>query len=539
MFSCTTPVAPCEDGHSGAGALAPLTVDQSRRRAPPSQLAQRAPPQHSRHMDMDAAVGNGHTATGNAVAEETGDAIGAIKPPRSLLRCSSLPGQLSAEEAFAIQAAVSLPERRTTPALRTSATQLATGMQPDPGEDLHMCKVEDDVRPVFGARSGKRVAAEPSPYPDWRLDSDGSDQSEAMASGSAIDSSAMWLPEASIESVPVAYAGCRRIARNGPAVGAKAVCGKRAYMEDMYSVHMCLYRMPTYGSTIMASDGGTVHVPDLMMPPTKVPPRLRCHLKPLLDAQAHRVGGSDAADGSLLSARRRRRSLLAQCGGGSGNGGLSPHDEFHFAGVFDGHGGDVASRHCASRMHVHLCDALASCSANGEAMTAATAAPAHAAQRPGAGSDSSSDECVRSGGEQPPRPRCRADSRVHSHEEARRWVSGRPASSAYLSAPFDRATAALSEVDHIEAALRRAFLETDAEFGARASPRIAECIGSTALVALVGGGAMWVANCGDSRAVLLRGGAALQLTDDHKPDRRDEAVRTGSRVVVVQGTLVH
>lgn len=32
------------------------------------------------------------------------------------------------------------------------------------------------------------------------------------------------------------------------------------------------------------------------------------------------------------------------------------------------------------------------------------------------------------------------------------------------------------------------------------------------------------AHAGDSRAVLCRGSKAIQLTDDHKPEREDEAV---------------
>ncbi|KAK4490794.1 hypothetical protein RD792_001507 [Penstemon davidsonii] len=50
-------------------------------------------------------------------------------------------------------------------------------------------------------------------------------------------------------------------------------------------------------------------------------------------------------------------------------------------------------------------------------------------------------------------------------------------------------------------------------------------MGSTAVVVLVGKEEVVVANCGDSRAVLCRGGAALPLSTDHKPDRPDEKER--------------
>ncbi|KAL0340983.1 UNVERIFIED_CONTAM: protein phosphatase 2C 51 [Sesamum radiatum] len=50
-------------------------------------------------------------------------------------------------------------------------------------------------------------------------------------------------------------------------------------------------------------------------------------------------------------------------------------------------------------------------------------------------------------------------------------------------------------------------------------------MGSTAVVAVVGENEVVVANCGDSRAVLSRGGVAVQLSDDHKPDRPDELER--------------
>lgn len=52
--------------------------------------------------------------------------------------------------------------------------------------------------------------------------------------------------------------------------------------------------------------------------------------------------------------------------------------------------------------------------------------------------------------------------------------------------------------------------------GCERSGTESEIVGSTAVVALVGGGRLVVANCGDSRAVLSRGGRAVPLSDDHK-----------------------
>ncbi len=46
--------------------------------------------------------------------------------------------------------------------------------------------------------------------------------------------------------------------------------------------------------------------------------------------------------------------------------------------------------------------------------------------------------------------------------------------------------------------------------------------GSTAVVAVLRGDDLFVANAGDSRAVLCRSGAAFALTDDHKPSNKDE-----------------
>lgn len=65
--------------------------------------------------------------------------------------------------------------------------------------------------------------------------------------------------------------------------------------------------------------------------------------------------------------------------------------------------------------------------------------------------------------------------------------------------------------------------------------------GSTAVVAILSPEHIIVANCGDSRAVLSRGGRAIPLSVDHKPDRSDELARieaAGGRVIFLNGARV-
>lgn len=65
----------------------------------------------------------------------------------------------------------------------------------------------------------------------------------------------------------------------------------------------------------------------------------------------------------------------------------------------------------------------------------------------------------------------------------------------------------------------------DEEFGNMGGYEHLALVGTTAVVALIGSRMIYVANCGDSRAVLCRSGGALPLTDDHKAAREDETVR--------------
>ncbi|CAL1413964.1 unnamed protein product [Linum trigynum] len=109
----------------------------------------------------------------------------------------------------------------------------------------------------------------------------------------------------------------------------------------------------------------------------------------------------------------------------------------------------------------------------------------------------------------------------------------------------------LARADSGEEVLKKAFfncfLRVDAEIsgdgggGGGAVEVAPETVGSTAVVATVCRTHIVVANCGDSRAVLCRGKAAVPLSVDHKPDREDEYARiegAGGKVIQWNGARV-
>lgn len=87
--------------------------------------------------------------------------------------------------------------------------------------------------------------------------------------------------------------------------------------------------------------------------------------------------------------------------------------------------------------------------------------------------------------------------------------------------------------DDVESALRSTFLEIDQAVG-----KWARWIGSTGVVAYINHNTLWVANVGDSRAVVSHDGRAIQLSYDHAasvPEEEDRIVSEGG--VVMDGRV--
>jgi len=233
-----------------------------------------------------------------------------------------------------------------------------------------------------------------------------------------------------------------------PPHGCKGSCGQRSQMQDAHTVVQ-----------------NFVHL-DLGLPPpgcARWPETL----------SARPSSPTPAAEGSGAETQAR---------------GVGP-ETFHFFGVFDGHGGQVASQYCARTLHANVLEAL---------------------------------------GGQPgyrfsPRPLPPNAAPPDTEEEGESvQVLGQKAEVRAGNWLGDSTT----EPETLEAAMMEAFVRTDEEVAAeQAASGAKDYAGSTAVVSLVSKSLLWVANCGDSRAVLLRDGAPLQLSSDQTAARPDEVAR--------------
>jgi serine/threonine protein phosphatase PrpC len=229
-------------------------------------------------------------------------------------------------------------------------------------------------------------------------------------------------------------------------------------------------------------------------------------------------------------------------------------------GVYDGHGGKEVAEFAQENLHRHFLGALSEYVAAGSQADALSTSQASALSSGSAfatclsaldavesecgggdgdgGSSSAAPEDSGSCGSPPssarapPTPMLRRQQQQqqqNQNHQQQAAPAAADASTSYGGPPSPSASSLATSERRSEAvgrALRQAFMRTDRDL---AGTEVGELVGSTALVAVVGGGEVHLAHCGDSRAVLCRKGAAILLTCDHKPNRKDEAVSVGAQ----------
>ncbi|GLC46197.1 hypothetical protein PLESTB_001534000 [Pleodorina starrii] len=279
-----------------------------------------------------------------------------------------------------------------------------------------------------------------------------------------------------------------------PSYAAKSVVGQRMTMEDSWQA-----------------------VPDLLLVPKWWTCNARDHLPPVVAPSAPAEGAGDPqpaqqqgqeAASSIAAGIASTPSGGPEAASSSGRapmrtGSRSAMDPklqaekhgtepvtVHFFAVYDGHGGPDVAKHCAKSLHEHLRTVVAaSVKPDGTATSGPLAAPAGPAE-PAAAAVADSAKEGGAAAAAPPDP-----------PPAEEWPA---------------------RVDGIEAALKAAFLHTDAQL---AQNRSAHEVGTTAVVSLVTARTLWIGNCGDSRALLCREHEAVALSLDHKATRVDEVSR--------------
>ncbi|XP_042485695.1 probable protein phosphatase 2C 75 [Macadamia integrifolia] len=149
---------------------------------------------------------------------------------------------------------------------------------------------------------------------------------------------------------------------------------------------------------------------------------------------------------------------------------------------------------------------------------------------------------------------CQEKMHVFLEEELMRVASNSSEGSSCSSSAAQERTAEVSQEERWKTVMGRCFERMDevalssCACGGITTPCrceqagvTSEIVGSTAVVAVLTTDTILVANCGDSRAVLSRGGRAIPLSTDHKPDRPDELARieaAGGRVIYLSGARV-
>eukprot|EP00803_Ostreobium_quekettii_P004875 evm.model.scf_1630.5 EVM.evm.TU.scf_1630.5 scf_1630:14575-16489(-) len=315
-----------------------------------------------------------------------------------------------------------------------------------------------------------------------------------------------------------------------PPVGTKSTQGRRARMEDTDALHENLLEVPL---RFLAAE-------------RVVPKALESGLAALWE-------DGEGSPRSLLTrfpSDNSEEGLRGRCGG-------PPPQRadvwFHFAAVYDGHGGQMVSREAAENLHLYYKKAFSralalsmpgdssstdSCKSDATHMSVCPVSslalkrklPARPRTEDGCGLASTGSDCLLSP--------------VHKSRKAGEAEEPSPVDYNPRSLFWNKAPSSVMR-DHpglrlgqVEEAIKEAFRLMD---GQLMDQEEAKNTGSTAVVALFSASHLCVANCGDSRAVLSRGGKEYRLTRDHKPELEDEQERIrncGGKVLDFNGKRV-
>jgi serine/threonine protein phosphatase PrpC len=372
-----------------------------------------------------------------------------------------------------------------------------------------------------------------------------------------------------------------------PPYGSKSVIGRRAKMEDAFKAVPNLMQVPLHREA------------DELLPP-RLAPQLRttssssrCSAETAAAAAAAAAGVPQTvipAVPAISGSETQQAGSITTSGSAFtaqiGPGGLTicPPDQssvevLHFFGVFDGHGGADAAMHCAKTLHERVKEALSSVtSPSGGSGNRGTPSPTEIQTQQEAVGKQEEKFSLR-GSAAAAEAQVAEEGGVEGSSTSHTVATDIPLSSTFESGSSDidfmdavdleASEGGGNEVDPnggmlradgagrlrhaasieglpcttetVEAALTKAFHLTDEEFGEMGGYEHLALVGTTAVVALIGGRMIYVANCGDSRAVLCRDGQAIPLSDDHKAAREDETARVeaaGGQILFWNGVRV-
>lgn len=347
-----------------------------------------------------------------------------------------------------------------------------------------------------------------------------------------------------------------------PPFGSKSVIGRRSKMEDACVV------VPRLLSVMVNNEGR-----EEVLPP-RVAPLLKSARGGSGSGSGSGSGGSSMGAAAVTAVAEAAVQSLglgspyssAGAEGADRHGlvqglpisGAATRETLHFFGVFDGHGGADAALHCSRVLHSRVRETFMSWAGAGDEAAQAAAMPAASVAEGQSSTDPATPTLLRldlAESAERGEDRRRGDGEVIEGVRPLRSSAvattgaddevSTAATAAVSAAPppeaTDSPTAPAAGREAVEAVLTRAFHLTDDEFGRSGGYEQLALVGTTAVVVLVGASMLYVANAGDSRVVLCRGGLALPLTDDHKAAREDETARVeaaGGQILFWNGVRV-